>query len=200
MGPGNLDEGVYYRRQDYAGFWRRLLVSTVDAVVALAGLLGLLLIWNAIMPVSGVSLAFLIWLLVGYLYFVVCKRSRWRTLGYRCGRVRIVAIRGDSPSSWSMTFRLILALMGTYSNVLGLVDLLWITSDDHRQALRDKLARTYVVRASAQPTGRGPIVYNVYHVLGWTLLLQEVRRIEQGIAPTEGVETPPLREQAPTLR
>jgi hypothetical protein len=40
MGPGNLDEGVYYRRQDYAGFWRRVLVSTVDAVVALAGLLG----------------------------------------------------------------------------------------------------------------------------------------------------------------
>ena len=99
-----------------------------------------------------------------------------------------------------MTFRLILALIGTYSNVLGLVDLLWITSDDHRQALRDKLARTYVVRASAQPTGRGPIVYDVYHVLGWTLLLQEVRRIEQGIAPTEGVETLPLREQAPTLR
>ena len=180
MGPGNLDEGVYYRRQDYAGFWRRVLVSTVDALVALAGLLGLLLIGNAIMPVSGVSLAFLIWLLVVYLYFVVCKRSRWRTLGYRCGRVRIVDIRGNSPSSSSMTFRLILALMGTYSNVLGLVDLLWISSDDHRQALRDKLAGMYVVRASAQPTGRGPIVYDVYHVLTWTLLLHEVRRIEQG--------------------
>jgi uncharacterized RDD family membrane protein YckC len=178
MGPGNLDEGVYYRRQDYAGFWRRVLVSSVDAIVALAGLLGLVLIGDSIMPISGVSLAFLIWLLVFYLYFVVCKRSRWRTLGYRCGRVRIVDIRGNSPNFSSMTFRLMLALMG-YSNHLGLVDLLWISSDDHRQALRDKLAGTYVVRASAQPTGHGPIVHDVYHVLTWTLLLQEVRRIEQ---------------------
>lgn len=181
MGPGNLDEGVYYWRHDYAGFWRRVLVSTVDAVVALAGLLVFLLIGYAIMPVSGVPFAFLIWLIVFYLYFVVCKRSRWRTLGYRCVCVRIVDVRGNSPSSSSMTFRLIVALIGTNSNVLGLVDILWISSDDHRQALRDKLAGTYVVRASAEPMGHGPIVYHVYHLLGWTLPVQDVRRSERWI-------------------
>jgi uncharacterized RDD family membrane protein YckC len=178
VGSRNLDEGVYYRRQDYAGVWRRLLVSTVDTVVALAALLGLLLMRKAVMPVGGVSLAVLIWLVVAYWYFIVCKRSRLRTLGYRCGRVKIVDIRGDSPSSWSLTFRLMLALMGTYSYELGLIDFLWISGDDHGQALRDKLAHTYVVRASAQPVGRGPIVYDVYHVLMWTLLLPEVRIIE----------------------
>ena len=90
--------------------------------------------------------------------------------------MRIVGIHGDSPSTWRVTLRLLLALMGAYSSVFGLCDLLWITGDDHRQALRDKLARTYVIRASAQPVGRGPIVYDVYHVLAWTLVLPEVRR------------------------
>ena len=66
MVRSSRDEGVYYRRQDYAGLWRRLLVSTVDAVVALAGLLGLVLIGNAILPVSGVSLAFVTWLVLSY--------------------------------------------------------------------------------------------------------------------------------------
>src|SRR5262245_53195483 len=36
------DEGVYYRRQDYAGLWRRLLASSVDAVVALVVFIGLM--------------------------------------------------------------------------------------------------------------------------------------------------------------
>lgn len=179
MSPTNHDEGVYYRRQDYAGLWRRLIVSILDAGVALAGLLGLTLIWNAIMPASTASMAFLIWLVASYLYFVFCKRSRIRTLGYRIGRVRIVDIRGDSPGPWSLTLRLLLAVAGTYANALGVVDLIWVAGDDDRQALRDKLAHTYVVKTSAQPLGRGPIVYDVYHVLAWTLLLQGVRRFER---------------------
>lgn len=178
MAPTGRDEGVYYRRQDYAGFWRRLLVSTIDALVALAGLLALLLIGNAVMPASGMPVAFFSWLILSYLYFVVCKRSRARTVGYRLGRVRIVGIRGDSPSSWLVTFRLLLALMGAYSYPFALFDLLWITGDDHRQALRDKLTHTYVIRASAQPAGRGPIVYDVYHALAWIVLLPEVKRTQ----------------------
>ena len=103
-----------------------------------------------------------------------------RTLGYRLGRVRIVGIQGDSPSSWTVMFRLLLTLMGAYASVFGLFDLLWITADDHRQALRDKITHTYVIRANAQPAGRGPIVYDVYQILAWTLLLPEVRRPKAG--------------------
>jgi uncharacterized RDD family membrane protein YckC len=176
MLSGSRDVAVYYRREDYAGFWRRVMVSTVDAVVALAGLLGLMLIGNAILPTSGVALGFMTWLVLFYFYFVVCKRSRARTLGYRLGRVRLVSIHGDSPSSWRVTFRLLLALMGGYSNLFGLIDWLWITGDDDRQALRDKLAHTYVIRASAKPLGVGPISYDIYHVLSWTLLFPGVRR------------------------
>jgi len=181
--PVTHDEGIYYRRRDYAGFWRRLFVSTVDAVVALAGLLGLMLIGNTMMPGNGMALAFVIWLILFYWYFVIAKRSRARTLGYRLGRVKIVGIQGDSPTTARLTFRLVFAMIGAYSTGWGVFDLLWITGDDHRQALRDKLAHTYVVKASATPAGRGPVVYDLHHVLAWTLLLPEVRRAENNELP-----------------
>jgi uncharacterized RDD family membrane protein YckC len=135
-----------------------------------------MLIGNTMMPRNGMSLAFAIWLILFYLYFVVGKRSRARTLGYRLGRVRIIGIHGDSPTTARLTFRLVFAMIGVYSTGWGVFDLLWLTGDDHRQTLRDKLAHTYVVKASATPAGRGPIVYDLYHVLAWTLLLPEVRR------------------------
>jgi hypothetical protein len=75
------DEGVFYRRDDYAGLWRRILVSTVDAVVALVGLLVVIVVGLAILPVGGAALGLLEWFVLSYLYFVVCKRSQVRTLG-----------------------------------------------------------------------------------------------------------------------
>jgi len=177
MVSNGREEGIYYRREDYAGLWRRVLVSTVDALVAFAGLVALLLLGDTILAATGAALGFFTWLALAYVYLVVCKRSRARTLGYRLGRVKIVSIRGDAPSSWRVTFRLLFALMGGgFSSVLGLIDLSWISGDDHRQTLRDKLAHTYVIRASAEPVGRGPISYDVYHVLAWTLFVPGVRR------------------------
>jgi uncharacterized RDD family membrane protein YckC len=83
-----MKEGVYYRREDYAGFWRRALVDAVDlAVVGLlflaACIAGALVLPNW-MPETTMASAGLIWL--GY--FVVLRRSRFGTLGYRMGRVR----------------------------------------------------------------------------------------------------------------
>jgi len=166
-------EGVYYRREDYAGLWRRLLAAIVDAIVVVAALFALVI---GTPSAASVFLTFIAWLALSFLYLVVCKRTRVRTLGYRLARVRLVDIRGESPRSLRVTFRLLLTLMGGYSSALGLVDFLWITGDDHKQALRDKLAHTYVIRTGAQPAGRGPIIYDVYHVLAWTLYLPEVRR------------------------
>jgi uncharacterized RDD family membrane protein YckC len=95
--------------------------------------------------------------------------------------MRLVDIRGGAPHSLRVTFRLLFALMGGYSSTLGLIDFFWITGDDDRQTLRDKLAQTYVIRAGAQPAGRGPIVYEVYHMLAWTLYLPEVRRTSRRV-------------------
>ena len=172
MNPSHA-EGVYYRRQDYASLWRRLLAAIVDAIVAVAGLFALLI---GAPSADALFLAFMAWVALSYVYLVVCKRTRVRTLGYRLARVRLVDIRGDAPRSLRVTFRLLFTLMGGYSSALGVIDMLWLTGDDHRQALRDKLAQTYVIRAGAQPAGRGPIVYDVFHVFAWTLYLPEVRR------------------------
>lgn len=175
MGSGDVDQGVYYRRQDYAGFWRRTVVAAVDVAVAFAALSVLTVIHEALLPTSGPALAFVLWLVLSYFYFVICKRSQARTLGYRLGGVRLVSIHGDTPSSSRVTFRLFFALLGGYSSMLGVIDWLWITGDGDRQALRDKFARTYVIKASAEPVGRGPVGYDVCHVLTWTLLFPRVQ-------------------------
>ena len=172
-------EGVYYRRQDYAGLWRRLLAASVDAFVIVTGLIAAVLIGEAL--ADSVFVGFMTWLVLSLAYLVICKRTRVRTLGYRLAGMRLVDIRGGAPHSLRVTFRLLFALMGGYSSTLGLIDFFWITGDDDRQTLRDKLAQTYVIRAGAQPAGRGPIVYEVYHMLAWTLYLPEVRRTSRRV-------------------
>lgn len=95
-------EGVYYRRQDYASLWRRLLAAMVDAVVVVVGLIALLLVGEA--SADSVFLGFMTWLALSLLYLVVCKRTRVRTLGYRLARVRLIDIRGGSPRSLRVSF------------------------------------------------------------------------------------------------
>ena len=62
-----------------------------------------------------------------------------------------------------------------------LVDLLWISSDPSKQALRDKIAHTYVIRKNAVPAGTGQVVYRTYMLFGWTLLSAEVRPDVTGV-------------------
>jgi hypothetical protein len=68
--------------------------------------------------------------------------------------------------------RLAFVLLGPFN---FFVDLLWISSDPCRQALRDKVAHTYVVRVTAVPTGVGQVIYRIYTVFGMTLLFAEVQ-------------------------
>jgi uncharacterized RDD family membrane protein YckC len=78
------------------------------------------------------------------------KGLKFRTLGYRAGRVRIVGLDGEAPGYASLTLRLMFAMLGPLN---WPADLAWLSSDSHRQALRDKFANTYVVRADAQAAG-----------------------------------------------
>ena len=168
------DQGVYFARTDYLGFWRRLLIDVVDVgvVAMLSVVLGAVVIS---LPLPSRSRAFVLWtMLIGlwFSYFVLLKRSAWRTLGYRFGRGRIVSISGDSPSVWQLTLRLAFVIIGP---VNLLFDLLFITSDEHRQAIRDKFAATYVVKSWALPKGRGRILISYYHIMGTTWLFREVK-------------------------
>lgn len=166
-------EGVYFRREDYASFWRRVLVDIVDFIVA--GLLWLLLTAAAlaVLPVQDwiPELIMVLAILTTLGYFVVLKRSRFRTAGYRLGRVTLVGLNG-LPASWgTLMLRASFAALGPFNWFL---DLAWLFDDRHRQALRDKIAQTYVIKLGAEPAGRGRLVYRYWEICGYNLLVREV--------------------------
>jgi len=170
-----MSEGVYYDRRDYAGFWRRLAVDAIDFPVLFILVVLVSAVLISIFPnPEAASPHILFWsgVVISFLYLVVLKRSSLRTLGYRLGRVRIVGLQGERPSIWQLTLRAIFVFLGPLSMV---VDVLWLTSDSHRQALRDKFAHTYVIRSQAVPVGHGPVVHATYTILGTGFLFAEVR-------------------------
>jgi uncharacterized RDD family membrane protein YckC len=85
---------------------------------------------------------------------------------------RVVSIQGERPGIWPLTIRAVFALMGPLAM---LFDVIWSTGDEHRQALHDKFAHTYVIRRRASPVGQGAIVYATYTILGGAFLFAEVR-------------------------
>jgi uncharacterized RDD family membrane protein YckC len=165
--------GVYFRLEDYASVWRRLLVDLIDAlVVSIVCFILTLALW-AIFPLNKMTLNLTLAaiVVVAFYYLVVLKRSSIRTIGYRVGGVRIVGLDGKIASVPALTLRLLFAPLGPLN---WFVDLAWISSDTHRQSLRDKLAHTYVVMANAQPAGTDRILYRYYDILGYSFLFQEV--------------------------
>jgi len=150
------------------------LIDIIDIPVALvfsALALGALTI---IAPAAADSRGAVLLLLgcVWFAYFVVLKHSRVRTVGYMVAGARIVNLKGERPRMASLLARLLFAVVGPFNFLL---DLLWITGDPNRQALRDKFARTYVIRTHASPAGAGTIVHRTYMVWGMTFLFQEVK-------------------------
>jgi uncharacterized RDD family membrane protein YckC len=120
---------------------------------------------------TTLNLTLIIVVLVFFCYFVLLKRSRFRTLGYRAGGVRIVGLDGQTPRWTSLTFRLMFALLGPLN---WLFDLIWSSGDEHRQAIRDKFASTYVVRVNAQPAGTTRVICRYYNAFGYMLMFREI--------------------------
>jgi uncharacterized RDD family membrane protein YckC len=166
--------GVYYAASDYVGFFRRTLIDLVDGIVlVVAWAIGIIAI--RFMPPSTQpegSAAIFYMLAVAFVYLVVLKRYA-RTLGYLLAGARIVNMQGQSPSLIAMSVRAVFLFIGPGNTLL---DLFWLTSDRDRQAIRDKFAKTYVIRDSAQPAGSGAIRYIRMDLLGYMLLLPEVTR------------------------
>ena len=159
---------LYYRPEDYLGVMRRLLIDFVDTGVALTISLILSFVTWLIAPVV---IPF-VWIAVWISYFVLLKGSRFRTLGYVLAGAKIVDFSGQRPRYRKLFGRLAFVVLGPAN---FLIDLCWISSDPSHQALRDKFAHTYVVRANAVPAGTGRIVYPTYMAFGWTLMFAEVR-------------------------
>jgi uncharacterized RDD family membrane protein YckC len=140
----------YFRREDYAGFWRRLLVDLIDVfVVSVVCTVATIALWD-VFPSDRMALnvTLAIWTIVAFLYFVALKRSPIGTLGYRAAGVRIIGLDGLPATWWPLTLRLMFAVLGPLRGL----DLFLLVGDRHRQALRDKFTHTYVVKRNAQPS------------------------------------------------
>ena len=91
--------------------------------------------------------------------------------------VRIVDSLGRRPGLSALTLRLSFGLIGPLNVIL---DALWIPFDRHKQALRDKFANTYVVKATAEPAGPARIVFRTYDVMGMSFVFQDVEPVAMG--------------------
>jgi uncharacterized RDD family membrane protein YckC len=151
------------------------MIDAVDVAVVLVMVLGLTISLCSVMPDGEAALPHvLFWtgVVVSFLYFVLLKRSSFRTPGYKLGHVRIVTLQGERPSIAALTLRTLFMFIGPLNLV---VDFMWLPGDRHRQALRDKFAHTYVVRHRAVAAGHGPIAYATYTIMGYGFLFPEVR-------------------------
>jgi uncharacterized RDD family membrane protein YckC len=166
------DTGVYYSREDLAGFFRRLLVLVIDlAIVFVMWVIVLLL--SVPLGVSSPFPATAIAFVLAWAYLAGLKAGPKGTLGYRLAGVRLVNLQGRPPSLFISTYRFLLLFVGPLHLVF---DLLWLTTDPNRQTLRDKLTATYVVRRDAQPLARAPFVHPTYFIATMAFALPEVKR------------------------
>lgn len=130
--------GVYYDRKDYLGITRRLLIDIIDIPFALALSALVVVAARALLDdAEGPGITLLLCGAVWFVYFVLLKRSRLRTVGYMVLRAQIVDLKGQQPSILSMLARLFFAFVGPLN---ALVDLFWITGDANGQAIRDKFS------------------------------------------------------------
>jgi uncharacterized RDD family membrane protein YckC len=167
--PMQPTTGVYFRTEDYASFPRRLMIDLIDALIV-GCLCGVALLVFVLRFASKDQLL-ATWAAIFFCYFVLLKRSKMRTIGYRIGGVRIVGLDGKTPSLGSLTLRLLFTALGPLNYLL---DIAFLSADPHRQALRDKLAQTYVVKKRAEPIGSGRLIYRYYEILGYNFLFREV--------------------------
>ena len=171
--PPMTSQPVCFAANDYAGFWRRILIELVDV----ATMVFLLVLVAAILFAADVveepmdPAVWLCWGAAVYWYFVTVKRSRFHTVGCRLGGVRIVDVYGQTPPRRALLLRLLWAVFGPINIVF---DLLWIPSDPCKQSLRDKMAHTYVVRVNARSAGPAQLVYRNYHIMGMSFIFQEI--------------------------
>ena len=116
---------------------------------------------------------FLACLGIAWLYLVPVKRSKFGTVAYRLLDMRILTIKGQRPSLFIMTLRLVIAIGWPF----GLADFVWIGVDSERRSIHDCYAGTCVVRRSAKPLGIGPMHLTYYCGAGMTLVYPRVVRL-----------------------
>lgn len=147
-----------------AGFWRRMVATTIDAllllpVLGLSGwavfhIIGLsaqlpagfrieslveLLLEKGNLLGSLLAIGLLILLLYGFLFMA----TTGATPGLRVVKLRVINVYGNSPEWW----RAMLRCSGFLASIVSLgLGFLWIGFDREKRGLHDWIAGTYVIR------------------------------------------------------
>jgi uncharacterized RDD family membrane protein YckC len=143
---------------ELAGRWSRLLAAIIDGIIAgvISWLISIPLVGGSAMFDSGTAHmghrlgANGISAVVAILYFTF-QHGKWgQSVGKRALGIRVVRSTDGGPISygtaaWRVVFTYLISLVTC--GLGGLLDALWILWDGRKQALHDKVAKTYVVKA-----------------------------------------------------
>jgi uncharacterized RDD family membrane protein YckC len=148
-------------------------VDLIDAVVVgVLCIVAVLFLWAFASGKSVLAVSAIIF----FCYFVLLKRSKGGSVGYRLGGVRIVGLDGQPAGLLPLTVRLLFMVLGPVNYPL---DLACLSCDTHRQALRDKFTDTFVVKKRAEPAGSGKVIHRFYLILGYNFLFREVEEVDK---------------------
>lgn len=143
---------------DLAGRWSRLFAALLDGVITSA------ISWVIAAPMVGAGAMYdsstdhigdrlganAITAVVAIIYFTV-QHGKWgQTIGKRALGIRVVRSVDGGPitygtAAWRVLFTYLIAFVTCGFGAL--LDDLWILWDERKQALHDKVAKTYVVKA-----------------------------------------------------
>lgn len=135
--PGSNEDLFTERPLRYANFGQRLGAYILDAII--------LAVPNVLLSLAaednpGVNI---ISLVLSWLYFSLMESSSWQaTIGKRAVGIQVVTTDGGRISFGQATGRYFGKIVSAIILLIGYLMVLW---DDHKQALHDKMANTFVV-------------------------------------------------------
>ena len=175
MDKSKENTGVFYKRCDYAGFVKRAIIAAIDSLVLI--IISFLFILLSSYIISDekflIKFNFLAIALISMCYLAILKPSKYRTFGYKLTNVKIVDLKGKKPTLFKMILRTLLLLIAPFGLIF---DIIWLTSEETKQTLRDKYIGTYVVSKDASPIGQGKFQIVSLGFMGFILTYWEIKK------------------------
>lgn len=136
---------------NYVGFWRRFAALFLDGIILgvvnwlVSSVTGINTLNTTAAAAAANPMALLVSLGISIVYWVVLQSYMGQTLGKKVMGIKVVDSAGNKPSMITFALREILGKLIS-SIILG-IGYLMVIWDGKKQALHDKIASTYVVKA-----------------------------------------------------